>query len=63
MQALRPAFPEALGGLVGLRRLTLDIAGFAAAAGGALPSALSRLRHLEELTLLGDWRHPVRLRF
>ncbi len=62
LQALRPEFPAALGRLTGLRRLTLDVASFAPAAGGALPAALSRMTALQSLELHGDWRHTVRLR-
>lgn len=61
MQALRPEFPAALGRLTGLKRLTLDVASFAPAAGGALPAALSRMTALQSLELRGDWRHTVRL--
>ena len=60
-QALRPEFPVALGRLTGLLRLTLDVASFAPAAGGALPAALSRMTALQSLELTGDWRHTVRV--
>ena len=60
-QALRPDFPAALGRLTGLKRLTLDVASFAPAGGGAMPAALSRMTALQSLDLLGDWRHTVRL--
>ena len=61
VQALRPEFPVALGCLTGLLRLTLDVASFAPAAGGALPAALSRMTALQGLELRGDWRHTVGL--
>ena len=60
-QALRPEFPGALGRMTGLLRLTLDVASFAPAAGGALPAALSRMTALQSLQLLGDWRHTVHI--
>jgi hypothetical protein len=57
---MRPDFPVALGRMTGLLRLTLDVASFSPAAGGALPAALSRMTALQSLQLLGDWRHTVR---